>query len=63
MRKAREGTMLLLVHRPIRDAIFEEDNRTDNSLEEARGTTNSMQEQEAYMWKNWLEVQKRGFNL
>ena len=55
--------MLLLVHRPIRDAIFEEDNRTDNSLEEARGTTNSMQEQEAYMWKNWLEVQKRGFNL
>jgi len=54
--------MLLLVHRPIRDAIFEEDKRNENK-EEARGTTNGLQEQEAHMWKNWLEVQKIGFNL
>jgi len=35
VRKVRASAMLLLVHRPIRDAIFEEDKRTDNSLEEA----------------------------
>jgi hypothetical protein len=35
VRKVREGAMLMLLHRPIRDAIVEEDKRTDNSLEEA----------------------------
>jgi hypothetical protein len=37
--------------------------RTDDSLEEALGTTNGLQEKEAHICKNWLQVWNTGFNL
>lgn len=48
-----------------RDILYlQEDNRTDDSSEEALGTTNSLQEEEeAHVCKNWGQVWKRGFNL